>query len=107
MMNLFYEGGPLFMSLLTISFASGIYFAIKRKDDLVASISLFSLVLGVFAQLIGLYSAFLALGDMSNISPQMLYGGLRISMISTLYGILIFILLRGYLIVTKALKKTP
>jgi len=105
-MNLFYEGGTLFMSLLTISFAIGVYFAIKKKDDLVASSSLFSLVLGVFGQLIGLYAAFVALGDMGSISPQILYGGLRVSMIPTLYGILIFILLRGYLIVTKALKKT-
>ncbi|MGB0837215.1 MAG: MotA/TolQ/ExbB proton channel family protein [Flavobacteriaceae bacterium] len=102
MLDLFYQGGLLFMSLLTISFIAGIAIIVrsimkKQVDEItvVSRIGLFALVLGVFGQLIGLYSAFSTLQEVGSVSPQMLYGGLRVSMIPTLYGALIFLILQG------------
>jgi hypothetical protein len=89
-MNLFFEGGPLFMSLLTLSLIASVYFGLKKNMELASQGALLALVLGVLGQLIGLYSAFEALSSMGGVDPKMLYGGLRVSMIPTLYGVLIY-----------------
>lgn len=58
----------------------------------IKSVGLFSLVLGILAQLIGLYQAFSAIEQAGNISPALLAGGLKVSMITTIYGIIIFLI---------------
>jgi biopolymer transport protein ExbB/TolQ len=108
MTQLFYEGGPLFMGILTIIFivaiAMAIYFAgkiikgqsndnhLRSRLSNLKSVGLFGLVVGVFGQLIGLYEAFNAIQEMGDISPGLIAGGLKVSMITTLYGIVIFLL---------------
>jgi biopolymer transport protein ExbB/TolQ len=109
MTQLFYEGGPLFMGILTIIFivaiAMAIYFVgkiikgqaindhlIRSRLSNLKSVGLFGLVVGVFGQLIGLYEAFNAIQEMGDISPGLIAGGLKVSMITTLYGIVIFLL---------------
>lgn len=101
MINLLFEGGILFMSLLTISFATAIAIAtscfIKKeissqRMDLVKSIGLFAFVLGLLGQFIGLYSALEAIaGFKDGISPSILAEGLRVSSISSIYGMIIFV----------------
>ncbi len=95
-MNLFYEGGPLFMSLLTLSGIAGVFFGIKKNYHLSRSIAVFSLVLGVMGQLIGLYSAFSVMEATGNVAPEVMYAGLRVSMITTLYGLLIYLILQAW-----------
>jgi biopolymer transport protein ExbB/TolQ len=56
------------------------------------TIGTFSLIVGILAQLIGLYSAFSVMEQMGNISPAMLTGGLKVSMITTFYGIFIYLI---------------
>ena len=109
MKNLFFKGGPLFMSILTllliflcawIIYHLTLYFKEKKlnKDKCLRlikygkSIGLLALITGIFAQLIGFYQAFSAIQNAGDISPEMVYGGIKISMISTLYGILIYLL---------------
>lgn len=112
MTQLFYEGGPLFMGILSLILLTAIVMAVyfvatiikSQSEDkhletrlgYIKSIGLFGLVVGVFAQLIGLYEAFYAIQEMGDISPGLIAGGLRVSMITNLYGILIFLL--SYLI---------
>ena len=108
MKNLFLMGGPLFMSILTMLFvimtAWIIYHLIVvynskqtnlenalRKIGYGKSIGLFAMVTGIFAQLLGLYEAFSAIEKAGDISPALVYGGIKISMISTLYGIFIYL----------------
>jgi len=55
------------------------------------SIGLFIMITGILGQLIGLMSAFKAIERVGDISPPILVGGLKISMITTLYGILIYL----------------
>ncbi len=105
-------GGPVFMGLLTIIFIAMLAVAgingfllfnekisgetAVRKIGYIKSVGLFGLVVGVLGQLIGLYSAFQAIEIVQDISPSMLAGGLKVSMITTLYGLMIFII--SYLI---------
>lgn len=108
MTKLFYEGGPLFMGILSLiliaAITMAVYFAsmiLKNKSGngqlvnrlgYLKSIGLFGLVVGVFAQLLGLYEAFHAIQQMEDVAPSMLAGGLRVSMITNLYGVFIFLL---------------
>jgi len=109
MMKLFYEGGALFMGLLTLIFLVLIIVTIfsfafiaknrgneeskiKNLFSYVKNIGLFGLVIGIFGQLIGLYEAFGAIQQMGDVSPALLAGGLKVSMITTLYGVFIFLI---------------
>lgn len=91
MMNLFYEGGPLFMGLLTLLLGGIVYAAFKHKDS-IKLLGLLALSLGILGQLIGIfqmYEGIVAMGG--EISQAMLAGGLRVSSITTIYGLLIYI----------------
>ncbi|MEP0368417.1 MAG: MotA/TolQ/ExbB proton channel family protein [Cyclobacteriaceae bacterium] len=108
MIDLFVMGGPLFMGIITITFFAAIIVAIraaltisKDKADetelhqrivLVKSIGLLALVLGVLGQTIGLFSAFEAIEQMGSVSPAMLAGGLKVSSITTIYGLICYVL---------------
>lgn len=107
--NLFHMGGPLFMGILTILLiillATAVVFAIlifngraARNDKFahmltyLKAMGLFSMVTGILGQLIGLVMAFSAIERAGDISPAMVWGGLKISMYTTLYGITIYLL---------------
>lgn len=110
MMELFFMGGPLFMGMLTIVFVAVIAVTVLnglpvlqgkiiepneayRKLSYIKSVGLFALVLGILGQLIGLFDAFKAIQSMEGgVSPAILAGGLRVSMITTLYGAFIYLL---------------
>lgn len=113
MTDLFYMGGPLYMGILTllllIILAMSVYRAIQIAGNEVKhettfryylnhikSVGLFALVLGILAQLMGLYQAFSVIEQAGDISPALLAGGLKVSMITTIYGMTIFVL--SYLI---------
>jgi biopolymer transport protein ExbB/TolQ len=108
MANLFHMGGPLFMGILTVLLvvllAVSVYFFIaiasgkagdkenfKHQLSYVKSIGLFTMITGILGQLIGLLSAFQAIEEVGDISPAMLAGGLKVSMITTLYGVFIYL----------------
>ncbi len=92
------------MSILSLELIAVIYAAVsylkkeekKSKDlDLIKSIGLFALVTGVFGQLIGLFSAFKYIQEAGSVSHAMLAGGLKVSLITTMYGTLIFLISYG------------
>jgi len=109
MAKLFYMGGPLFMGILTIllvillvitvvfilSIASGKAVGManfRHRLTYLKSLGLFTMITGILGQLIGLMTAFSAIEKAADISPGILAGGLKISMITTLYGIFIYML---------------
>lgn len=109
MKNLFYMGGPLFMGILTsiliIMVAWSIFHflpVLLKKDSNIEktrarlkhikTIGTFALVTGILGQLIGLYYAFAAIEQAGDISPSLVMGGLKVSMITTLYGIFIYLI---------------
>jgi biopolymer transport protein ExbB/TolQ len=101
-------GGALFMSilsvLLVIMVAWFIYNFIgiadsrkKSKEKLLQnmkygrSIGLFAMITGILGQLIGIYAAFAEIEKAADISPAIVFGGIKVSMITTLYGIMIYL----------------
>lgn len=108
MKQLFYEGGMLFMSILTLVLVVLIAWAVyhfipavikqsgtanqaRARLKHIKTIGSFALVFGIFGQLIGLYEAFSAIQEQGGVSPALLMGGLKISMITTFYGIAIYL----------------
>ena len=108
MADLFNMGGP-FMGILTIIFLIILVISVYRgvqisKRDIdhattfrhqlthIKSVGVFALVTGILGQLLGLYDAFSAIEQMGNVSPALLAGGLKVSMITTLYGMVIFLI---------------
>lgn len=109
MKNLFLLGGPVTMSILTIllvimiawmSYHLIIYFNSKKINQertlrmlkYGKSIGLLTMIVGITAQLLGFYMAFSVIELGGDISPAMVFGGLKVSMISTLYGLLTYLL---------------
>lgn len=68
----------------------------RHRIVYIKSIGLLSLVVGVFGQLLGMYGGFSKIQLAGTISQSLLIAGIRISMITTLYGLAIFII--SYLI---------
>jgi hypothetical protein len=109
MLELFYQGGALFMGILTLLFLIIVTVAVYRvvqisRGDIehfttfrhslgqIKSIGLFTLVFGIFAQLLGLYQMFSFIQQSGDVAPSIVAGGLKVSTISTLYGMIIFLL---------------
>lgn len=103
MLKFFYQGGPLFMSILSILLLllllaiawtftkkTNDFSLIQKGKERIKSIATLALVVGILGQLIGLFTAFSIMETSGGISPNILIGGLKVSMITTLYGIIIF-----------------
>lgn len=90
MIDLFFEGGFLFMSLLSLLLVGVIYTAVKREKSL-KLFGLLALTIGILGQLIGIFQMYEGIVSMGGeISQTMLAGGLRVSSITSIYGILIY-----------------
>jgi len=114
MLNLIYESGPVIASIITIIFLIILVLSylngkpiFKNQDQnitrhrnrisYIKSLGLLAFVIGVFGQLVGLYGAFSAMSTLEGgISSQILIEGLKTSMVSTIYGLIIYII--AYLI---------
>ena len=103
MFKLFIQGGPVFMTILTVLLV-GIFFAAWKAPRWIKEIGSFALVFGFLTLLIGLYQMFVALqqvamdigegvtGVFDLISPGVLFGGLKIALIPVFYGIIIYLI---------------
>ena len=109
MKDWFIMGGPLFMSILTILLvviiAVSAYYTyliasgkaqektnFSHQLKYVRSIGLFTMIVGILGQMVGLFAAFTAIEAAQDISPAILAGGLKVSMITTLTGIFIYLI---------------
>ena len=55
-------------------------------------VGLLALTIGILGQVLGLYSAFKGIEEVGQVSQQMMAGGLKVSSITTIYGLIIYIL---------------
>ena len=102
-------GGPLFMGIISIlclvMLIVSIVFLLKivsgkseanpsftHQLAYIKSLGLFTMITGILGQLIGLMMAFSAIEKVGDVSPQIMVGGLKVSMITTLYGIAVYLL---------------
>ncbi|MCF6359604.1 MAG: MotA/TolQ/ExbB proton channel family protein [Cyclobacteriaceae bacterium] len=112
MLTYFNEGGALFMGMLSIVFLVVFILSIKNalvifskegdKEKIssqissIKSLGLFALVLGFLGQFLGLFQAFSFIAEVGTISPAILASGLKVSSITSIYGMIIFLV--AYLI---------
>ena len=97
------EGGPFFTYPLVLMFIACLgltIYAFIRGDTtgkyqkLISSISLFALVWGFLGNLIGLIVAFDQISSKGAVSYEVLAGGLKVGLLSPVFGILVFLFAR-------------
>ena len=95
------EGGPAFMSVLTVLLVA-IFFAAWKAPRWVKEIGEFALIFGFLGFLLGLRQMFSVLQEMSLsikdvsglfdlISPGVFFGGFKVGMIPVIYGAIIYL----------------
>ena len=100
LVNLFEDGGTLFMSLILISFLLSIFFIVKGflklnadNSDILKMIKLakdfgyLGLVIGFLGSMIGLISAFDTIESLGNVAPSMVAGGLKVALLTSTFGL--------------------
>ncbi len=107
MLQLFFEGGWEFMSLVTIMALTMFYFSFRCAAAIYGTsgtsippnqiyyirfFGMLALVTGILGQIIGLYEAMKYISAQGGMTREVLAGGLRVSFITTLYGFIIFLI---------------
>ena len=93
MIEIFLQGGVLFMSIITI-FLVMVGLSFYTHSDKLKTYGNLALSSGILGSFIGLYSAFMTIQEVGNVSPAVFAGGLRVALICTLYGLLVYIISR-------------
>ena len=93
MIQIFLQGGVLFMSIITI-FLVMVGLSFYTHSDKLKTYGNLALSSGILGSFIGLYSAFMTIQEVGNVSPAVFAGGLRVALICTLYGLLVYIISR-------------
>ena len=103
MIDLFMAGGPTFMLPLTIVAAAVLFAAIRGGMAAQSSaaltiwmrllfhLGLFAFILGILSQAVSLYQMMGAIEAAGDVSPAIVMGGLRVSLIAPFFGIGIFL----------------
>ncbi len=110
----FMEGGPLFMSLILICLILSIVFLImgfrsisdnpektRKMISLSGDAGLLGLVLGFLGSFIGMITAFDAIEGFDEMNASIIAGGLKVSFLTTLFGLLVFLISRTGILVLK------
>ncbi|WP_406683426.1 MotA/TolQ/ExbB proton channel family protein [Seonamhaeicola sp. MEBiC1930] len=114
----FNEGGPFFMSLILICLIVALLFLVlgflnlkkspdksKKMTGLASDSSILGLVFGLMGSIIGMIEAFDAIDALGDVSQGMMAGGLKVALLTTVFGAITFILPRIGIIIIKALHK--
>lgn len=101
--NLLNDGGPMFMYPMLLMLVICIALIVKvflkgdenqKTTSLIKHISLFALVFGFLGFMLGMIGAFDAISVANHISQQVLAAGLKISFLSPIFGMFIFLIAR-------------
>ncbi|MFO7880821.1 MAG: MotA/TolQ/ExbB proton channel family protein [Bacteroidales bacterium] len=104
----FYQGGPTFMSIVYLLWIVVIIMTVriiydlvkgkktiaklKKENEVILFTGSFAFLVGVLGQVIGMFEALKVMETVKDISPALLAGGLRVSIIAPLYGLTLFII---------------
>ena len=116
--NRFLEGGALFMSLILFCLLISIYFTAKSVLNIKKNIevsrkmlkhindtSVLALALGVMSAFIGLISAFDVLEASGGAEPAIIAGGLKIALLSPLFGLFTFCISKLAILILRIIQK--
>lgn len=114
----FLEGGALFMSLILICLLMSIFFTVKSilkiKTDKEVSKKILKhisdsgtlgLSLGVMGAFLGLISAFDVLEASGGAEPAIIAGGLKVALLSPLFGLLTFSVSKLAILILRIIQK--
>ena len=118
LLDRFLEGGALFMSLILICLLMSIFFTVKSilkiKTDKEVSKKILiqisdsgtlGLALGVMGAFLGLISAFDVLEASGAAEPAIIAGGLKVALLSPLFGLLTFSVSKLAILVLRIIQK--
>jgi flagellar motor component MotA len=114
----FLEGGALFMSLILICLLMSIFFTVKSilkiKTDkevskkilkYISDSGTLGLALGVMGAFLGLISAFDVLEASGAAEPAIIAGGLKVALLSPLFGLLTFSVSKLAILILRIIQK--
>ena len=115
--NIFTEGGSFMMTLILICFFASLFFLVKgfmalsktplssiKMREMAAESSLLGLVIGFFASILGLISAFDTVEAIGNPNPELFAAGLKVSLLTATFGLLTFIIIRIGILILRGLQ---
>ena len=118
LLNRFLEGGALFMSLILICLLLSIYFMTrgflsvktnpvlsKKMLALINDSGTLGLALGFFSAFLGLITGFDAIEASGNAEPAILAGGIKVALLSPLFGLFTFVVSRAGMLLLRLLQK--
>lgn len=118
LINRFIEGGALFMSLILICLLILIYFTVKSILNLktntevskkmlkhISDSGSLGLALGVMGSFMGITTAFDALEATGAAEPSILAGGLKVALLSTLFGLFTFSVSKLAILILRIVQK--
>ena len=116
--NRFMEGGALFMSLVLICLLISFYFTVKSVFNIKTNIEIsrkmlkhikdsgsLGLALGVMGSFIGLITAFDVIEATGGAEPTILSGGLKVALLSTLFGLFTFSVSKLAILILRIVQK--
>ena len=89
--DFFQEGGILYMSLITLCLV-GTLLAAWKLPSRVKELGAIALVIGFIALMAGLYQMFDVLQKIGDVSPTIICGGLKVTMIAPIWGCIVYII---------------
>ncbi len=89
MIKLFFDGGAEWMGLLTVELIA-LFLAAWKAPAWVKEIGLIALTTGIFCSLLGVFLVFDILAEIE-MAPTIVFGGMKVALITTLYGMLIYV----------------
>lgn len=118
LINRFMEGGAFFMSLILICLLISIYFTAKSFLNIKSNVEIskkmlkhisdsgtLGLALGVMGAFLGLITAFDVLEATGEAQPGIIAGGLKVALLSPLFGLLTFSLSKLAILILRIIQK--
>lgn len=65
---------------------------VRKRLDLILFLGSFSLIFGIFGQVLGFYQAAGAIQEAKEISPLIIWGGFRVSLIAPIMGFIVLLI---------------
>lgn len=88
--HLFVEAGAGFMSIITLMLAA-LFFAAWKAPAWIKEIGLIALATGFLGTILGFMGAAQAIQEIGDVSQYIIWRGVKIALISVVYGILVYI----------------
>ena len=88
--QLYVEGSARWMTLVTLALV-GVLIAAWKAPNWVKEIGLIGLALGILSSMVGISQACTAILKAGDIAPTVICGGIRVTFIAPLYGILVYL----------------